>query len=332
MKTHTTKTSHPDKYSDKKTEYELSIVIPVYNGSESIEFLVTELSKLKIPGGHEILLINDGSADNSAQICRDLVTHASSIPVVFIDMSRNFGEHNAVMAGLKQARGAYVITMDDDLQNPPSEVYRLYEACKNRQHDVVYTFYKEKKHHPLRNLGSWLANKTAGLMLEKPDGLYLSSFRCLNSFTVRNVVRYSGPYPYVDGLITQVTQNIGTLEVEHLPRASGQSGYTLKKLINLWISISINFSILPLRITTMLGILLTIFGFFLTIIVVLDKLTGDTPTGWSSVIAVVLVFSGAQLLMMGVLGEYIGRVFLSINRKPQYIIRSIYESSSEEKE
>lgn len=300
--------------------YSLSIVIPVYNGARTIGALIDALAGLKIPGGHEVVLVNDGSPDDSEAVCRKLVER-SDIPITFANLSRNFGEHNAVMAGLSFARGDYVITMDDDLQNPPEEVARLVAYTKEQKLDVVYTRYRTKQHALWRNLGSRFANWAANLVLEKPKELYLSSFRCISAFVVEHVLRYQGPYPYVDGLILQVTRNVGSLEVMHLPRAEGRSNYTLRRLVRLWLNMFVNFSVIPLRASALIGFFTSILGIIWAVETVLEALTGRPPEGWASLMVAVLLLSGLQLMLLGIVGEYLGRVFLTANRKPQYIVR-----------
>jgi glycosyltransferase involved in cell wall biosynthesis len=250
--------------------YALSLVIPVYNGARTVGALVDALAGLSIPGGHEVVLVNDGSPDESEAVCRALARR-TDVPVTFVNLSRNFGEHNAVMAGLAYTRGEYVITMDDDLQNPPEEVARLVAYARSEGLDVVYTRYRTKQHALWRNLGSRFANWVANLVLEKPRDLYLSSFRCISAFVVENVLRYQGPYPYVDGLILQVTRNVGSLEVMHLPRAEGQSNYTVRRLVRLWLNMFVNFSIIPLRFSTLLGFLTSILGLIWAAMTVLEK-------------------------------------------------------------
>ncbi|HEX5321775.1 MAG TPA: glycosyltransferase family 2 protein [Stellaceae bacterium] len=300
----------------------LSIVVPVYNGAESVGELCDALERLDIEGGHEIVLVNDGSPDNSLDVCREIVARAS-IPITLVDLARNYGEHNAVMAGLRHASGAHVITMDDDLQNPPEEVVRLLTFAQQSDKDIIYTYYDEKQHAAWRNLGSQFTNWIAGFVLDKPKDLYLSSFRCMSAFVVREVTRYEGPFPYVDGLLLQVTQNIGSLLVAHLPRAIGRSNYTMRRLIRLWISMFVNFSVMPLRISTLTGFALSIIGALGSLFALVEALFTETPAGWASLMAAVLLLSGVQLVILGIVGEYLGRVYLTANGKPQSVIRTV---------
>jgi glycosyltransferase involved in cell wall biosynthesis len=300
----------------------LSVVIPVYNGAASITELVEALDALDIAGGHEIVLVNDGSPDNSLEVCRSLVGRGR-VPLTLIDLSRNFGEHNAVMAGLRQARGAHIITMDDDLQNPPEEVERLLAFAQQSGRQVVYTYYDEKQHAAWRNLGSRFTNWVAGYVLDKPKGFYLSSFRCMSAFVAREITRYEGPFPYVDGLILQVTQDIDRLLVRHLPRAVGRSNYTLRRLMRLWMSMFVNFSVMPLRISTLTGLALSVLGGLGGAAAIIEALFFSPPPGWASVFAAVLLLSGVQLMILGIVGEYLGRLYLTANRKPQSVVKSI---------
>src|SRR5438067_750149 len=302
--------------------FALSIVIPVYNGASSVAELVAALEQLQIPGGHEILLVNDGSPDNSLAVCRALVEQAR-VPITLIDLSRNYGEHNAVMAGLRHATGAYVITMDDDLQNPPEEVERLLAHAQRTGHEVVYTCYDEKRHAFWRNLGSRFTNWVAGFVLDKPKGFYLSSFRCMSAFVVREITRYEGPFPYVDGLILQVTQDIDRLLVRHLPRAEGRSNYTMRRLLRLWLSMFVNFSVMPLRLSTLTGFALSLIGTVGSLVAISEALFLAPPAGWASLMAAVLLLSGVQLLILGIVGEYLGRLYLTANKKPQSIVKTV---------
>jgi glycosyltransferase involved in cell wall biosynthesis len=307
--------------------YALSIVVPVYNGAQTVGTLVQALAGLEIAGGHEIVLVVDGSPDDSLAVCRRLAAE-HALPITVVNHSRNYGEHNAVMSGLRHASGAYMITMDDDLQNPPEEVKRLYEHARAHDYDVVYSYYETKHHALWRNLGSAFHNRIADFLLDKPKGLYLSSFRCLSAFVAGEIVKYDGPFPYVDGLILQTTKSIGRLQVNHLPRAEGRSNYTLRRLLRLWRSMALNFSVMPLRVATLFGLVMSVLGFLGLIEVVIEALLGETPSGWGSTLVIVLLFSGAQLLMLGVAGEYLGRLFLTVNKRPQAIVRDVTRSAT----
>ena len=325
--------SHTD-YNDDETasrqEFALSIVIPVYRSAKTIGELVDALSRLQIPGGHEIVLVNDGSPDNSIEVCRELLRTAL-VPITLIVLARNFGEHNAVLAGLRQSRGAWVITMDDDLQNPPSEVPRILEFAQTSGKHVIYTYYANKRDAAWRKLGSRFTNWVADHLLEKPKGLYLSSFRCISAFVAENIARYAGPFPYVDGLILQVTQNIGQLEVAHLPRASGRSGYTLRRLVRVWLNMFVNFSVIPLHISTLTGLMLSILGGIGSVLVALEAIFTNTPPGWGSLMVGLLLLSGVQLVILGLVGEYVGRVYLTVNMKPQSLIERVERSDCYER-
>jgi glycosyltransferase involved in cell wall biosynthesis len=305
--------------------FALSIVIPVYNGAGSISELVAELEELPIVGGHEIVLVNDGSPDNSLDVCRALIDKAR-VPITLVSLARNYGEHNAVLAGLRYASGAHIITMDDDMQNPPEEVQRLLTFAQRSGKEVIYTYYDDKRHAWWRNLASRFTNRVADFVLEKPRGLYLSSFRCMSALVVREIARYKGPYPYVDGLILQVTDDIGRLLVRHQPRAAGHSNYSLRRLLRLWMNMFVNFSVMPLRLSMITGFVLSALGAVGGAMVVAEALFSSPPPGWASLMAAVLLLSGVQLLILGIVGEYLGRLYLTANGKPQSVIKEVRRS------
>jgi glycosyltransferase involved in cell wall biosynthesis len=303
----------------------LSIVIPLFNAALTLPALCRELSALEIVGGLELILVNDGSRDETEAIALKL-TRESSIPITLLSLSRNFGEHNAVLAGLRVSSGRYVVTMDDDLQNPPSEVLKLLTTAESEPRDVVYAIYERKEHAWWRNFGSTLTNFIADYVVDKPKKLYLSSFRCMTRLVADEVAKSRNPYPYIDGLIFQITQNAGGVNVRHVEREQGRSGYTLRKLVRLWISMLVNFSVLPLRLMTLAGMITSSLGFLAVIEVVLEHLLKRNPTGWSSLMAAVLLLSGTQLLLLGIMGEYVGRIYLGISDKPQSVVRAKFTS------
>jgi glycosyltransferase involved in cell wall biosynthesis len=301
----------------------LSFVIPLYNSEASIAPLVNEIEDLVIEGGHEIILVNDGSRDGTAEVGRQLVKTAR-VPITLVNHARNFGEHNAVLTGWRHACGQYVVNLDDDGQNPPAEAVRLWQHAREQNLDVVFGRYRTKQHAAWRNLGSWFTNRMTDMALDKPAGFYLSSFRCVSGFVAKEVATHAGPFPYIDGLLLQVTQRIGSVEVDHIARQAGASGYTLRRLVRLWMSAWINFSVLPLRIATVLGLVLALLGLLGLGVVAWLRFTHQGPAfGWGLLMAAFLVFSGTQLVILGVIGEYIGRMFITINHRPQSVVREV---------
>jgi undecaprenyl-phosphate 4-deoxy-4-formamido-L-arabinose transferase len=301
----------------------LTFVIPLYNSADTIASVVHDIDALTVEGGHELVLVNDGSADATANVCRDLVRTAR-IPITYVEHARNFGEHNAVLTGWRHARGAFIVNLDDDGQNPPEEAVRLWQHARQHCLDVVFGHYEVKRHSAWRNAGSWFTNRMTDWALDKPPGFYLSSFRCVSQFVRRQVVDYAGPYPYIDGLLLQVTQRIGSITVRHDERRAGASGYTMRRLIRLWLSAWLNFSVLPLRAATVVGVVTAIAGLFAFIVVVWLWMVQRGPAyGWGWVMAAVLVFSGTQLVMLGLIGEYLGRMFLTVNQRPQSVVREV---------
>lgn len=307
--------------------FALTFVIPLYKSAETIAAVVRDIEALDIEGGHEIVLVNDGSGDRTADVCRELMRTAR-VPITFIEHARNFGEHNAVLTGWRHARGAHIVNLDDDGQNPPAEAKRLWEHAKATGLDVIFGHYRMKQHSVWRNVGSWFTNKMTDWALDKPSGFYLSSFRCVSAFIAQQVIPYAGPYPYIDGLILQVTQRIGSIEVRHEARVAGQSTYTLRRLIRLWMAAWVNFSVLPLRVATVLGLCLAGAGVVALAVVGWMWLQGIGPDrGFGWIMAALLVFSGTQLVLLGLIGEYIGRTFLTVNQRPQSVVREVITTS-----
>ena len=309
--------------SEKGTP-ELSLVIPVYNGARTIGPLVEQIIRVFDSSSFEIVLVDDGSKDESEAVCAGL-TEKYPQTVLFVHLSRNFGEHNAVLAGFMQSGGRYVAVLDDDGQNPPEEVKRMLEDLKTKNYDVVYGHYIEKKHSAFRNLGSWFNDRIATIMLHKPKDLYLSSFKVMNRFVVNEIIKYRGPYPYTDGLIYRVTRNIGQLPVEHRVSASGRSRYTFRRLVRLWLNMFLNFSIKPLRLSIYVGLFTSCLSLVALVAILIDRIwiTPNVTLGIPTVLGTIVLLSGIQLMILGLVGEYLGRLYLDQTGTPQYVIRYV---------
>ncbi len=298
---------------------DFSVVIPVYNGSKSIEKLVENIEMELKNNVFQIILVNDGSKDNSAKICKELSLTNKNIK--FINLRKNFGEFNAVICGLSFVEGKYGIIIDDDFQNPPSEILRLYNKAESEHLDVVYSFYDSKKHHWFRNLGSKTINYLTTYLLKKPKDLYLSSFKLIHKDIISEIVKSRSPHPYIDGLIFQVTNNIGKQKVEHKSRDQGESNYSVKKLISLSLSIIFGYSLLPLRLTFLAGFLSIIFALVYMLLYALAIIPE-----WGS--PILIFMCGVLLCSVALVGEYIGNTFLILSGKPPYIIESIHQSKT----
>ena len=308
---------------------ELSVVIPVFNGAKTIESLVDKVQEHlqgEVLRGEdlEIILVNDGSADDSEAVCEQIAR--SRRGVKFISLRRNFGEHNAVMCGLNYAAGSYAVIIDDDFQNPPSEIGKLLEKAREG-YDAVYSQYKIKQHSAYRNLLSWVNDRMATLLLSKPANLYLSSFKIIRLEVVEEIIKYRGPFPYIDGLLLRTTRNIGTVITEHHKRRDGKSTYTLRKLVRLHFNMFFNFSMMPLRALTALGICSFVLGVLLSLVVIIEKLENSTiPLGWASTMVAILILSGLQMVFLGMIGEFLGKNYLDQNGTPQWVVKKIIDT------
>jgi undecaprenyl-phosphate 4-deoxy-4-formamido-L-arabinose transferase len=301
----------------------VSFVVPLFNTGRSLPFLIEAFRELEVKGGWELILVDDGSTDGTARRAAQLVKGLEN-RVTLVELARNFGEHAAVLEGFRRSRGEFVVNLDDDLQNPLSEALKLLDHLQKTGADVVYSYYEEKKHAWWRNAGSRGLNWIATVLLDKPKDLYLSSFRAMRRELVDRVVQYRGPYPYIDGLILGATNRIERFKVEHAERAEGRSSYTFRKLVRLSLNMLFDFSIMPLRVASVLGGFLCAVGLAMLLRVLLEAVVaGRVQPGWGSLMAVITVFSGAQLLMLGLIGEYVGRAFLTVSGKPQCWVRAI---------
>lgn len=305
-----------------------SIVIPCYKSAKTIRTVIEQTTEEMEKMGrvdYEFVLVNDCSPDNgeTINVLKSLVNDFKNIRV--IDLAKNVGQHNAVMAGLRNAAGDAFISMDDDMQTRPSELPKLFKAF-DEGYDVVYGAYPEKKESLFRRFGSWVNKMCAVIFLDRPKELRTSSFWIIRKYVRDSMVSYEGPYSYLLGLILRTTSNITQVEVNHFEREVGQSGYTLKSLIKLWSSI-IGFTVKPLSLAMRGGVAISFFSFMAAIVVFIRKLLSPEITvGWTSLIIAIFFSLGIEIFFIGLIGEYIGRTYLHINKEPQYVIKAQYRS------
>lgn len=308
---------------DKKL---LSFVIPCYRSQNTILKVVDEIERtVKTRDGYdyEIILVNDCSPDDVWSVIANLARRNSRVTA--INLAKNFGQHSALLAGYNHCSGDYVISLDDDGQTPADELYKLVDKL-DEGFDVVYASYGEVHQNIIRRLGSNFAKAMSDYMFDiKGDKNHGSSYYIAKKFIIDEMIKYKNPYPYMGGLILRVTRNIGFVFVTHRDRMEGRSGYSFKGLVNLWLNGFTAFSVKPLRIGSYVGFLSSILGILYAIYIIIKKLfiNPDLQTGWSSIISVVMIIGGIIMLMLGLIGEYIGRIYICINNSPQYVIKEI---------
>lgn len=300
----------------------ISCIIPCYRSAETIAAVVDELKRTleeRSETDYEIILVNDASPDNLFDVIRNICNQNPRVKA--IDLAKNFGQHAALMAGIKHARGDILICLDDDGQTPASEVGKLISALDG-DCDVVYAKYDNKRHSAWRNIGSRINDYMAETLIGKPKELSITSYFACKSFIADEIRAYNGAYPYLAGLLLRSTKRIKNVPVTHRERASGRSGYTMGKLISLWLNGFTAFSVKPLRIATLIGFFIAVIGFIYGAYVVIRRfINPDIPMGYSSTMAVLLFIGGMIMVMLGLIGEYIGRIYININNAPQYVVR-----------
>lgn len=298
----------------------ISIIIPCYGSQHTIAAVVADLTKTLGTAEYEIILVNDSSPDGVFAVIKDLCGDSRNIKG--LDLSKNFGQHNAIMAGLSCATGDICVFMDDDGQTPATEIWQLINALDNET-DIVIAEYANKKHSHWRNWGSKINDRMAEILINKPRNLKMSSYFAIKKFVADELRNYQGSFPYLAGLLLRSGNRIKNVPIPHKPREIGQSGYTFKKLIGLWLNGFTAFSVKPLRIATFMGFLTAMGGFTYGIYVILRRLIFEplSPMGWSSTMAALLFIGGMIMLMLGLIGEYVGRIYININNSPQFVIR-----------
>ncbi len=302
----------------------VSFVIPCYQSALTLEGVVEEIRKTMeglAEYSYEIILVNDASPDPTMEVIRKLCGRYENITGV--SLARNFGQHSALMAGFRQVTGDIVICLDDDGQTPACDAGKFLEKIR-AGNDVVYARYSNKQHSAFRNFGSRLNEIMTRFMLGKPKELYVSSYFAARRFVIDEVARYENSYPYVIGLVLRTTKRIGNVDVAHRKREVGRSGYTMKKLFSLWFNGFTAFSIQPLRFATLVGLLCAVSGFSYGVYTIVKRLLNPAvPMGFSSLMSAVVFIGGMLMLMLGLIGEYVGRIYISLNNSPQYVVREI---------
>ena len=300
---------------------ELSIVIPVYNSSSCARKLTEQIADALQGIDYDQIMVNDCSTDNSwEEICK-LINE--NFPVKGINLRKNAGQDNAIFAGLQNADGNYVVIMDDDLQHSPYDIAKLYNAVK-KGYDVCYADFPTKKQKLWKNIGSWFNGKIAEKVISKPAGLYLSPFKIITSDVVNLMLQSSNLFPYIDGLIFQITKNIIQIPVEHHKRASGKSNYTFYKSVKVFSSLLFGFSVLPLKFSSIVGFVSSLTGFILALFYLIEHFLGkNNVEGWTTIVLLILFIGGLILLSLGIIGEYIGRMYLTVNHSLRFSISCI---------
>lgn len=304
----------------------ISFVIPCYRSTATLPGVIEEIKdtmKKLSENNYEVILINDCSPDDTFGTIKRLCEENTNI--TGISLAKNFGQHSALMAGFRYAKGETIICLDDDGQTPADEVGKLLDGIEQGA-DVVYAKYIHKHHSGFRNFGSRINELMTRIMLGKPKDLQVSSYFAMRRFVLEEIIQYEYAYPYVIGLVLRTTKNIVNVEINHRDRLAGESGYTFGKLLNLWFNGFTAFSVKPLRIATVAGACTAGVGFLYGIYTIIKKIFINPPgltTGFSALMSVLVFMCGMIMLMLGLVGEYMGRMYISMNHSPQYVIREI---------
>lgn len=313
----------------------ISFIIPCYKSEQTLESVVDGIENMmsaKPDFESEIVLVNDGSPDNTFATIRKLVDKYDNI--TGIDFAKNRGQQSAIMAAIKYSKGEIVACCDDDGQTPIDTVFRFIEKMETEGYDVVCANYVNRgKRSLFRRFGSWLNDQMSIYFLDKPKDVNTSVYFVAKRFVAEEMAKYDNPYPYITGLLLRTTGRIGNVDVEQKSRLAGQSGYNFKRLLSLWVNGITTFSIKPLRLANIIGCLLALIGFVIIIVLVIEKLLNPhVSLGWTSIIATNLLVGGIIMMILGVIGEYIGRIYICLNKTPQYVERTVIGRNSGDNE
>lgn len=301
----------------------ISFVIPCYHSAQTVGNVVRDIVDTVLVRSefqYEIILVNDNPPDDTWRVICEMCRNNPNIHGICF--TKNFGQHAALMAGYRKVTGDIVVSLDDDGQNPPQEMFKLIDAL-NEKTDLVYAKYIQKKRSLFRNFGSKVNDWMVQWLLNKPKELYLASYYAAKRFIIDEMVKCENPFPYIDGLALRSTSEYINVDIVHKERAAGNSGYSIAKLVGLWMNGLTSFSVKPLRIATFSGFCISLFGLVLAIIIIIQKLIlkDAVSAGWPSIMTVVLILDGAIMIMLGLVGEYVGRIYVTMNKSPQYVIK-----------
>lgn len=301
----------------------ISFVIPCYHSAQTVGNVVRDIVDTVLVRSefqYEIILVNDNPPDDTWRVICEMCRNNPNIHGICF--TKNFGQHAALMAGYRKVTGDIVVSLDDDGQNPPQEMFKLIDAL-NEKTDLVYAKYIQKKRSLFRNFGSKVNDWMVQWLLNKPKELYLASYYAAKRFIIDEMVKCENPFPYIDGLALRSTSEYINVDIVHKERAAGNSGYSIAKLLGLWMNGLTSFSVKPLRIATFSGFCISLIGLVLAIIIIIQKLIlkDSVSAGWPSIMTVVLILDGAIMIMLGLVGEYVGRIYVTMNKSPQYVIK-----------
>ena len=301
----------------------ISFVIPCYHSAQTVGNVVRDIVDTVLVRSefqYEIILVNDNPPDDTWRVICEMCRNNPNIHGICF--TKNFGQHAALMAGYRKVTGDIVVSLDDDGQNPPQEMFKLIDAL-NEKTDLVYAKYIQKKRSLFRNFGSKVNDWMVQWLLNKPKELYLASYYAAKRFIIDEMVKCENPFPYIDGLALRSTSEYINVDIVHKERVAGNSGYSVAKLLGLWMNGLTSFSVKPLRIATFSGFCISLFGLVLAIIIIIQELIlkDAVSAGWPSIMTVVLILDGAIMIMLGLVGEYVGRIYITMNKSPQYVIK-----------
>lgn len=308
----------------------ISFVIPCYGSEKTIVKVIDEISRVVEQNreyGYEVIAVNDSSPDNVLKVLKESAKQDRRVKI--LNLSKNMNRPGAVMAGLNYAKGDYVVVMDDDGQCPMDKFWLLFDPIQ-KGHDVAIAEYPERKQSFFKDFGTFVNRKMTEFVINKPKEMQFTNFMVMKSYIVKEIIKYDNPYPYFTGLILRTTNDIVNVKLEERERFSGKTTFTFFKMLGMWVNGLTAFSIKPLRISSLIGVLCAFIGFIFGIVTVIRKITvPNISIGWSSIVAILLFVGGLIMLMLGMIGEYIGRIYISLNKSPQYVIKETYNIDEE---